>query len=163
MLLFYPWHLVQVVQFIKNDDLRPLVHFFFKNLTVRTLGQCSKARTVHIFCSLFTEFGLLTLSLDTDKVLKKIYILKVKYYMNKIFNMRKCLNQMIFVRIYRIFSNFKMFNYYLMLSSSWVLTKIRRSVRTYRTCPNFGKLRPWLGILWAWVCREGFIFLPCNN
>ncbi len=70
-MLIYAKHLVLVVQIIKNDYLRPLVHFFLKNLTVRTLGQCSEVRTVHIVCSLFTEFGLLTLSSDTDKVLKK--------------------------------------------------------------------------------------------
>ena len=35
-LLIYAWHLVLFEQIIKNDDLRPLVHFFLKNLTVRT-------------------------------------------------------------------------------------------------------------------------------
>jgi len=84
-LLIYAWHLVLVVQFINNDDLRPLVHFFFlKNLTVRTLGQCSKVRTVHIFCSLCMEFGLLTLSSDTYKVLKKIWRSRTSLLMNKI-------------------------------------------------------------------------------
>ncbi len=29
-LLIYAWHLVLVVQLIKNYDLRPLVHFFLK-------------------------------------------------------------------------------------------------------------------------------------
>jgi hypothetical protein len=36
--------------------------------------------------------------------------------MNKILISENAFNQMIFVRFYRIFSNFKMFNYYLLLS-----------------------------------------------
>jgi hypothetical protein len=60
----------------------------------------------------------------------------------------------VFVRFYRIFSNLKIFNYYLLLSSSSVLTKIRRSVRTYRTCPNFGILR----YLWPKNCLDFYFF-----
>ncbi len=59
--------------------------FFKKNLTVRTLGKYSKVRTVHIFCSLCMEFGLLTLSSDTDKVLEKIWKSRTSLLMNKIF------------------------------------------------------------------------------
>ena len=62
-----------MVQFSKNDDLRPQVHLKKKIFTVRTLGQCFKVRTVHIriLLSLYGIFGFLTLSSDTDKVLKK--------------------------------------------------------------------------------------------
>jgi hypothetical protein len=55
-----------------------------KILTARILGQYFKVRTVHIFCSLCMEFGLVTLSSDTDKVLKKIWRSRTRLLMNKI-------------------------------------------------------------------------------
>ncbi len=50
--------------------------------------------------------------------------------MNKILISENALTK--FVRIYRIFSNLKMFNYYLLLSSSWVLSFDKNTQK----CPN---------------------------
>ncbi len=60
--------------------------FFFHCFKVAILCSMhdTKYRTVHIFCSLCMEFGLLTLISDTDKVLKKIWRSRTSLLMNKI-------------------------------------------------------------------------------
>ena len=83
-LLIYAWHLVLVEQIIKNDDLRPLVHFFFFKPHCRNLGSMFQSSdSTYILLSFYGVY-FIDPKFGHWQGFKKIYILKVKYYMNKI-------------------------------------------------------------------------------
>jgi hypothetical protein len=83
-LLIYAWHLVLVEQIIKNDDLRPLVQFFFKKPHCPNLGSMFQSSdSTYILLSFYGVY-FIDPKFGHWQGFKKIYILKVKYYMNKI-------------------------------------------------------------------------------
>ncbi len=93
-LLIYVWHLELVVQFIKNDDLRPLVHFLKKKPYCPNFGSMFQSSdSTYILLSLYGVW-FIDPKFGHWQGFKKIWRSRTSLLMNKI---RKCLNQMIFL------------------------------------------------------------------